>query len=86
MVTLDHIKQLTADNHSIDAMLAGAKFLGAKFLAEKIGHLRALYRLEGCLPGGSGLSEYSYRLYEQLMTHARGTLPADEFEAFEACY
>ena len=78
------IQQMTDRNDHQNAYVEGAKLLGAKHLEKKFKLVADLYKLEGHMP--SGLRDYSYSLYKDLMTFAQQQLPPSDYELFSSAF
>jgi hypothetical protein len=81
---IERIRHLTHGNHTSESYVAGAEALGEKHLADKFKLIQQLVKLEGHRP--SGLGDYQYNLYREMMTQAERTLDEAAFKEFYASF
>lgn len=78
--TIKAIRRLTQRNDHTRAYIEGSKMLGLSQLMKKFTLVKQLEELEQHLP--SGLGNYRYTLYEDLMSTAKSMLSEDEYQQF----
>lgn len=81
---LDQLKELTNRNYHAEALVLGAKLLGARALGKKLDLVRQLRDLEGFMP--PGLGKYRDTLLDALMEHAKRSLSEEDYQAFYGCF
>lgn len=81
---IQKIRDLTESNAHSEALVEGAKLLGAKFLEKKLGHVEALVKLERHIP--QTLKSYRDTLYHDLMAYAKQELSPSDFNTFYLAY
>jgi len=77
---IKRLRRMTHENNASEAYVVGAEAIGAKHLAEKFKLIQQLVKLEGHKP--SGLNDYQYSLYQEMMHQAKQTLDEADFQEF----
>lgn len=77
---INQIKELTAENYSIEAYILGAKYLKHKQLEKIFKAIKTIETIEGYLP--HNISDYRYEQYKKMMEYAKETLSPEEYEKF----
>jgi len=83
-VVIEEIRQLTAGNQHSEALVVGARMLGAVGLESKLKLVGELHELEGYLP--HDLGNYRRILYQAVMDYAYEELSDVEYKLFYGAF
>lgn len=82
--TVKEIAKLTDNNNHTEALIEGAKMVGATKLVKKLELVFKLQDLEGHMP--VGLREYRDQLSKELDSLAKRDMSDEEFESFHGAF
>ena len=81
---ISQIKELTAENCSIESYVLGAQYLKHKQLEKIFKAIQTIEEVEGCLP--YRLKDYRYEQYHKMIGYAKDILSPAEFERFRGAF